>query len=227
MMEQFSRNIRLIGEEAQRRLFAARVAVVGLGGVGSYVAEALCRAGVGHLMLADGDAVEESNLNRQLIATRDTLGLAKAEAARARVQSINPACDVDARRVFLDSTTISDFDFTGYDYVCDAIDTVAAKLLLIERAQAQGCPVISAMGAGNKLGVKPFEVADIERTSVCPLARVMRRELKARGLTVKAVYSKEDARKTTDGARTPGSISFVPAMAGLTMAGEVIRAIIG
>ncbi len=226
-MEQFSRNLRLIGEEAQIKLARSRVAVVGLGGVGSYVVEALARAGIGHLLLVDGDAVEESNLNRQLIATRDTLGMPKSEAARLRVQSINPVCEVDARHVFFDRDTVIQFDFSGFDYMADAIDTVTSKLLLIERAAEANCPAISAMGAGNKLGLCPFEVADIEKTSVCPLARVMRRELKARGLSVKAVYSKEEPIKTLDGARAPGSISFVPAMAGLTMAGEIIRAIAG
>lgn len=226
-MEQFSRNIRLFGAPAQRRLCQARVAVFGLGGVGSYVCEALCRAGVGHLLLVDGDQVEISNLNRQLIATRATLGMPKAQAARERVLSINPDCQVDARQVFFGPDNAASFDFTGFDYVCDAIDTVSSKIALIARAQACGAPVISCMGAGNKLDPAAFRVDDIEKTTVCPLARVMRQELKARGLTVKAVYSTEPAHPTLDGARAPGSISFVPAAAGLVMAGEVIRRIAG
>ena len=224
-MKQYSRNIRLIGQAAQDRLLNARVAIIGLGGVGSYVAEALCRVGIGHLLLVDGDVVEVSNLNRQLIATMAELDQPKADAAKRRVLSIHPDCDVDARHLYIDESTIGAFDFSAYDYVCDAIDDVKGKLLLIERAHSQGCPVISAMGAGNKLGLAPFEVADIERTSVCPLARVMRRELKSRGLTVKAVYSKEAPIPPQDGVRAPGSIAHVPAMAGLTMAGEVIRSI--
>ncbi|MEG1812015.1 MAG: tRNA threonylcarbamoyladenosine dehydratase [Clostridia bacterium] len=226
-MQQYARNIRLWGEGCQDKIAHSKIAIFGLGGVGSYVVEALSRAGVGTLMLVDGDTVDVTNLNRQLIATQETIGRAKAEVARERVLSINPACKVDARQVFFDATTEDQFDFSGYDYVCDAIDSVASKLCLIERARAQGVPVISAMGAGNKLDPSAFEVADIEKTTMCPLARVMRRELKARGLTVKAVYSREPARETLDGARAPGSAPFVPGAAGLVMAGYVLRAVGG
>ena len=222
-MERYSRNIRLIGAAGQTRLRQSSVAVFGLGGVGSYVFEALLRAGVGRLMLVDGDVVEESNLNRQLLATLSVLGMSKAEAAAARARRINPDCVVEARHAFYNADNADTFDFSGYDFVCDAIDSVTSKILLIERASAAGVPVISAMGAGNKLGLCPFEIAPIEETSVCPLARVMRRELKKRGLTVLAVYSKEPPLTTLDGERAPGSLSFVPGQAGLVMAGEVIR----
>ena len=226
-MEQFSRNIRLLGQACQDRLASARVAVFGLGGVGSYLCEALCRAGIGQLMLVDGDVVEPSNLNRQLIATWDTLGQPKVLAARQRVASINPACKVDARQVFISAQNAREFDFTGFDYVCDAIDTVKSKIALIQQAHACSVAVISCMGAGNKLDPTAFRVDDIEKTSVCPLARVMRRELRARGISVRAVYSTEPPRPTQDGERAPGSVSFVPAAAGLVMAGEVIRHLAG
>ena len=226
MNDQFSRNIRLIGEAAQRRLQSSRVAVFGLGGVGSYVVEALCRAGIGQLMVVDGDQVDRSNLNRQLIATCVTIGMPKSDVTKKRIESINPNCVVDARHRFFCAETAEEFDFTGYDYVCDAIDTVTSKILLIERAKQFNCRVISSMGAGNKLDPTCFQVADIESTSVCPLARVMRKELKARGISVKAVYSTEVARPTKDGARAPGSIAFVPASAGLVMAGAVINELI-
>lgn len=226
-MEQFSRNIRLWGEEAQRRIEAARVAVVGLGGVGGHLFEALCRAGVGRILAVDGDVVEQSNLNRQLLATWDQLGKPKVEAARARAQTVNPACRVEALRLFVTEANASQLEFTGYDYVCDAIDSVSGKIAIIARARACGAPVISCMGAGNKLDPTAFRVADIEQTSVCPLARIMRRELKARGLTVKAVYSTEAPRPPLGGSRELGSCSFVPAAAGLVMAGAVLRAIAG
>ena len=223
-MEQYSRTVRLIGEEKQRVLFDKRVAIFGLGGVGSYAAEALFRAGIGHFLLVDADAYEISNLNRQLFATHDTLGRPKAEVARERALSINPAVDAAALQIFVGPDTIGQFDFSGLDYVLDAIDNVTGKLLIIERASATGVPVISAMGAGNKLDPGAFEVADISKTSVCPLARVMRREIKSRGIPgCKVVYSKEVAIKPLDGARAPGSISFVPATAGLRMAAAVVR----
>ena len=226
-MEQFSRSIRLWGEEAQRRVMAARVAVLGLGGVGGHLFEALCRAGVGRILAVDGDVVDESNLNRQLLATWDQLGRPKVEAARARAQAVNPACQVEALRLFVTEDNAAQLDFTGYDYVCDAIDSVPGKIAIIARAQACGAPAISCMGAGNKLDPTAFRVADIQHTSVCPLARAMRRALKARGLTVKAVYSTEPPRPPLDGGRGPGSCSFVPAAAGLVMAGAVLRAIAG
>lgn len=223
-MQQFERTIRLIGEEGQRALFEKRIAVFGLGGVGSYAAEALIRAGIGHLLVVDGDCYEPSNLNRQLFATLDTLGMPKARAARDRARLINPAARVDARTLFIGPDTIDQIEFSSFDYILDAIDSVTGKILIIERAQAAGVPVISCMGAGNKLDPGAFEIADLYKTCVCPLARVMRRELKSRGMPgCKVVFSKEPARKAHDGARAPGSISFVPAVAGLMMAGEAVR----
>lgn len=226
-MSQFERTERIIGRDNQQKLLSARVAVFGLGGVGSYAAEALMRAGVGHLLLVDGDTVDESNINRQLYATHETIGMPKAAVALMRARAINPGARVDARRAFYDTSSADQFDLSEYDYVLDAIDTVNSKLLLIERAHQIGTPIISCMGAGNKLDPTRFEVADIYQTSVCPLARVMRKELRTRGIqSLKVVYSKEEPRKTTDGTRAPGSISFVPGAAGLVMAGEVIRSLI-
>lgn len=226
-MRQFSRTQRLIGEQAQQALTGKKIAIFGLGGVGSYAAEALFRAGIGHFLLVDGDEYEPSNLNRQLYATGDTLGRAKAVVARERGLSINPSADIQAMHVFVGPDTIDRFDFSGLDYVLDAIDSVTGKLLLIERARDAGVPIISAMGAGNKLDPGAFEVADIYDTSVCPLARVMRRELKSWGIPgLKVVYSREPARKALDGQRAPGSISFVPAAAGIRMAGAVVRDLI-
>lgn len=227
-MSQFERTERLIGQENQQKLKRARVAVFGLGGVGSYAAEALMRAGVGRLLLVDGDSVDITNINRQLYATHDTLGTPKAAVALMRAKAINPQAEVDARRVFFDASTRDQFDFAQYDYVLDAIDTVTSKLLLIESARQTGTKIISCMGAGNKLDPTRFEVADIYKTSVCPLARVMRKELKARGIDrLTVVYSKEEPQKTLDGARAPGSISFVPGAAGLIMAGQVVREMLG
>ena len=176
-MHEFDRTIRLVGEEGQARLLRAKVALFGLGGVGSYALEALVRAGIGEMLLVDGDVVEETNLNRQLIATRATLGQPKSEVARARALSIRPDMVIDARHAFYDAQTTGQFDLSRYDWVVDAIDTVSSKLLLIEQARAAGAKVISCMGAGNKLYTE-FEIADIEKTSVCPLARRMRTELK-------------------------------------------------
>ena len=180
-MHEFDRTIRLVGEEGQARLLRAKVALFGLGGVGSYALEALVRAGIGEMLLVDGDVVEETNLNRQLIATRATLGQPKSEVARARALSIRPDMVIDARHAFYDAQTTGQFDLSRYDWVVDAIDTVSSKLLLIEQARAAGAKVISCMGAGNKLYTE-FEIADIEKTSVCPLARRMRTELKKRGI---------------------------------------------
>ena len=225
-MSAFDRTIRLVGEEAQQKLFQSRIAIFGLGGVGSYVMEALVRAGVGKMLLVDGDVVDETNLNRQLIATIDTIGRPKCDVSRERALSINPNIVIDARRVFYDASTADEFDFSEYDWVIDAIDSISSKVLLIERAQAAGARVISSMGAGNKLHTQ-FEVAPLEKTSVCPLARRMRTELKKRGISgVKAVYSKELPIQPDDGIRAPASISFVPGAAGLALAGEVIREII-
>lgn len=221
---QFERTERLIGRESQDQLRKKGVAVFGLGGVGSFAAEAMMRAGIGRLLLVDGDNVDVTNINRQLYALHSTVGQPKAELAKQRALQINPDAQIDARRVFFDQSTAGQFDFTQYDYVVDAIDSVTSKLLLIELAAKAGTCVISSMGAGNKLDPTRFEVADIYQTSVCPLARVMRRELRARGVAaLKVVYSKEEPQKPQDGARAPGSISFVPSAAGLILAGEVIR----
>ena len=226
-MHEFDRTIRLVGEEGQARLLRAKVALFGLGGVGSYALEALVRAGIGEMLLVDGDVVEETNLNRQLIATRATLGQPKSEVARARALSIRPDMVIDARHAFYDAQTTGQFDLSRYDWVVDAIDTVSSKLLLIEQARAAGAKVISCMGAGNKLYTE-FEIADIETTSVCPLARRMRTELKKRGIQgVLAVYSKEPPLRPQDGERAPASISYVPGAAGLTLAGAVIRDLLG
>jgi tRNA A37 threonylcarbamoyladenosine dehydratase len=233
MEDMFSRTRMLLGDAAMDRLKAARVAVFGIGGVGGHAVEALARSGVGALDLIDSDRVALSNLNRQIIATRDTLGMLKVEAAKARVLSINPDCAVETWPVFFLPETADRFDFTQYDYVIDAIDTVAGKLRLIEAAKAAGVPVISSMGAGNKLDPTAFRVADISETSVCPLARVMRRELKKRGIDhVKVVFSTEPAlvpaptEEPTARRSTPGSTAFVPAVAGLILAGEVIKDLI-
>ncbi len=226
-MEQHQRTMRLIGEEAQRRLLNARVIIFGIGGVGGFVAEALARAGVGTLTFVDRDCVDITNINRQIIACHEAIGRPKAELMRERALSIHPAARIEAVQVFYNAETADQFDLSRYDYVADAIDTVASKLLLIERAHAAGVPVISAMGAGNKLDPARFCVTDIQKTSACPLARVMRRELKKRGIEhAKVVFSDEPARKTLDGARAPGSISFVPSAAGLIMAGAIVRDLI-
>lgn len=212
-------------------LKGARVAVFGVGGVGGYVVEALARSGVGGLMLIDPDRVSKSNINRQIIALSSTVGEYKTHAAKARVLDINPDCKVETQEIFYTPET-TDFDFSSFDYVVDAVDTVSAKLAIIERAQGAKIPVISSMGAGNKLNPTLFEVADIAKTSVCPLARVMRRELKKRGIEhVKVVYSKEESQpaKAVDeqtGKAIPASIAFVPSVVGLIIAAEVVKDLI-
>jgi len=224
--ERFSRTAQLIGEPAVNKLISSRVILFGVGGVGSFTAEALCRAGIGHITLVDGDVVSESNLNRQLVALTTTLGLSKAEVMKSRVLDINPDASVCAHTLFFDASTADRIDLSSFDYVVDAIDSVSSKLLLIERCHALNVPCISCMGAGNKLDPTLFEVEDISKTSVCPLARVMRRELKNRGiLHHKVVYSKEPP-VNPNGQRTPASISFVPSAAGLVLAGAVIRDLI-
>ncbi len=224
MNERDCRTALLIGEEGVKKLKNSRVAVFGVGGVGSYCAEALARAGVGELLLVDKDTVEESNVNRQLVALYSTLGKPKAEVMAQRVRDISPDCAVTARVLFYLPETDGMFDFSGYDYLVDAIDNVTAKLSLICRAKREGIPVISAMGAGNKLQAEKLRVADISQTKVCPLARVMRKELKARGVAnVKVVYSEEEPRARGE---TVGSVSFVPSVMGLLMAGEVIKDLI-
>lgn len=246
--ESFVRTELLLGAENMERLRRARVAVFGVGGVGGYVVEGLARSGVGGLDLIDDDVVAESNLNRQIIALRSTVGRPKVEVARERVLEINPDAAVHIYRTFYLPETAGQFDFREYDYVVDAIDTVTGKLMLVEQAKAAGTPVISSMGAGNKLNPAAFEVADIYETSVCPLAKVMRRELKKRGIdSLKVVYSKEPPLTPTGASRTvcenpsqekvpeetahakrqtPGSIAFVPSVAGLIIAGEVVRDLI-
>lgn len=233
MHEQFFRTQMLLGTEALERLQNARVAVFGIGGVGGYTVEVLARSGVGQLDLIDSDTVSVSNINRQLLATHSTVGLPKVEAARRRILDINPACVVRMHQVFYTPETADRFDFSQYDYIVDAIDTVTGKLQLVQSAVAAGTPVICCMGTGNKLDASAFEVTDISKTSMCPLARVMRKELSKRGIKhLKVVYSREEALTPTGweeeaaalGKRQiPGSVSFVPGTAGLILAGEVIK----
>lgn len=237
MEDQLIRTRMLLGSAAVEKLRGCRVAVFGLGGVGGYAVEALARSGVGALDLIDSDTVAPSNLNRQILATRDTLGQYKADAADARVRSIFPDCRVTAHRVFYLPETKDQFDFSGFDYIVDAIDTVAGKLALIQEAKAAGVPVISALGAGNKLDPTAFRVADLYETSVCPLARVMRRECRRRGIEqLKVVYSLEEPRTPLERPETaagaprrdvPGSVSFVPGVMGMILAGEVVKDLIG
>lgn len=233
MNEKFVRTGLLLGESGLHRLEKANVIIFGIGGVGGYAAEALARSGIGHMTLVDKDVVSESNINRQIIATTKTVGRAKTEAMKERIAEINPQAVVEVRNCFYLPETSDQFDFTDYDYVVDAVDNVTAKLELVLRAKEAGTPIISCMGAGNKLDPTQFEVADIYQTSVCPLAKVMRRELKKRGvLELKVVYSKEEPIKNDapaeDGRRsTPGSTAFVPSVAGLILAGEVVREISG
>lgn len=230
-MDAFSRTELLLGAEAMERLKKARVAVFGVGGVGSYVVEALARSGVGSLDLIDRDTVSLTNINRQIIALRSTIGKYKVDVAKERVLDINPEAIINAYRVFYLPETAGQFDFTEYDYVVDAIDTVTGKLMLAEQADRAGTPLISSMGAGNKLNAAAFEVADIYETSVCPLAKVMRRELKKRGIQkLKVVYSREVPISPAagdsggpSGRQVPGSVAFVPSAAGLIIAGEVIQ----
>lgn len=231
MNEQFSRTLALIGEGALARLRAANVLLFGMGGVGSYTAEMLVRAGVGGITVVDGDTVAESNINRQLFALHSTVGMKKTDAAKSRLKDVSPDCNVVAKHLFYDASTENEIDFSQYDYVIDAIDTVTSKLLIIQRAKSLDIPVISCMGTGNKLNPSGFKVSDIYKTSVCPLARVMRRELKARGITsLKVIYSEElpaVSGMNTDGGRpVPTSISFVPSTAGILIASEVIKDLI-
>lgn len=245
MLNQFSRTQLVFGEEAMQRLAGARVAVFGIGGVGGYTVEALARSGIGQLDLIDDDKVCITNVNRQLIATLKTVGQYKVDVAKERVADINPKCRVNTFKTFYMPDTEGEFDFSQYDYIVDAIDTVKGKLALVENAQKAGTPIISSMGAGNKVDAAAFEVADIYETSVCPLARVMRYECRRRGIKkLKVVYSKEKPirpmedmsiscrrhcvcppgmRKCTVRRDIPGSTAFVPSVAGLIIAGEVIK----
>lgn len=250
MLNQFSRTELLFGREAMERLAAARVAVFGIGGVGGYTVEALARSGVGALDLIDDDRICLTNINRQLLATRNSVGKYKVDEAEQRILSINPKCTVTTYKTFYLPDTEKEFDFTQYDYIVDAIDTVSGKLALIVNAQAAGTPIISSMGAGNKLDPTAFRVADIYKTSVDPLARVIRRECRKRGIDhLKVVYSQEQAirpiedmeiscrnhcicppgtaRKCTERRDIPSSNAFVPSVVGLIIAGEVIKDITG
>lgn len=228
--EQFSRSALMFGEDGVMRLRRARVAVFGVGGVGGYVIEALARSGVGTLDITDNDTVSESNINRQIIALHSTVGRYKTDVMAERIRDICPDTVVNAHRCFFLPDTADQFDFSQYDYVVDAIDTVTGKLSIIEKAKAAGVPVISAMGAGNKLDPTALRVADISRTDTCPLARVIRYELRKRGIKrVKAVYSTElpsgsdSEEKTHSGRSVPASNAFVPSAMGLVIAGEVVK----
>ena len=237
-MDAFSRTRLLLGNDAMEKLKNARVAVFGLGGVGGYVVEALARSGVGALDLVDHDTISLTNINRQLLATRQTVGMDKAEAAKERVLSIDPEIKVNAIKQFYGPDTAAEFDFSQYDYVVDAIDTVTGKLALVTAAQAAGTPIISSMGTGNKLDPTKFQIADISKTSVCPLARIMRKECAKRGIKhLKVLFSTEDPipsdpaaismEELPEGRRAlPGSVAFVPSVAGLIIAGEVIKDLI-
>lgn len=236
MNEQFSRTRLLLGDEAMGRLAAARVAVFGIGGVGGHAAEALARSGVGEIDLIDSDTVSESNINRQLIATYRTIGRYKVDVMEERIRDINPRAVIHTYRSFFLPENAEEFPFADYDYVVDAVDTVTAKIELVLKAQAAGVPVISSMGAGNKLDASAFRVADIYQTSTCPLAKVMRRELKKRGVEhLKVVYSQEPPITPKGGSETPlsgrravpGSVAFVPSVAGLILAGEVVKDLAG
>lgn len=233
MSEIFSRTEMLIGKTATQKLQNSRVAVFGVGGVGGYVAEALARCGVGTIDLIDNDKVSESNINRQIIALSSTVGMMKTEVMKSRILDINSAAEVNTFNLFVLPENIDTFDFSVYDYIVDAIDTVSGKLAIIEKAYSLGIPVISSMGTGNKLDPTKFEISDIYKTSVCPLARVMRYELKKRGVKkLKVLYSKEEPVKVQTAAdgtgkrAVPGSISFVPSVAGLIIGGEVVKDLI-
>lgn len=228
MERQHERTARLIGAEAVALLRQKRVIVFGVGGVGSFAAEALVRAGVGAADFVDADAVDVTNINRQLVADWQTVGRNKAEVMVERALRVQPEGRFRAFPFFYDETTAEQIDLSQYDYVADCIDSVASKVMLIRRCHAAGTPVISCMGAGNKLDPSRFQVADISKTSVCPLARVMRRRLKDLGIAhTKVVYSQELPVQPTDGERLPGSISFVPSAAGLVLAGAIVRDLIG
>ena len=234
-MDAFSRTELLLGAPAMEKLKQATVAVFGLGGVGGYVVEALARSGIGALVLVDHDTISLTNINRQILATHSTLGMGKAEAAKVRVLDIDPEICVTAQTVFYGPDTAHLFDFSKYDYVVDAIDTVTGKLALVTAAQAAGTPIISCMGTGNKLDPSKFQIADISKTSVCPLARVMRKECAKRGIKhLKVLFSTEDplspdlvTEELPEGRRSlPGSVAYVPSVAGLMIAGAVIQDLI-
>lgn len=227
MDERFIRTSLVIGEENIDRLSQSKVAVFGVGGVGGFVCEALARSGAGKLILIDGDTVAKSNINRQIIALESTVGKQKAEVMKERILDINPNAEVNALNIFLNSETVSTIDFTQFDYIVDAVDDIKAKVMLAKLAEENRIPIIAAMGAGNKTDPTKFEVSDIFKTSVCPLARIMRHELKKTGIKkLKVVYSKETPKNPPyriEGEKTVGSLSFVPSVMGLIIAGEVIK----
>lgn len=227
MKDEFLRSALVLGEENIQRLAGCRVAVFGLGGVGGYVVESLARSGVGTLDLFDGDVVSVTNINRQILALQSTVGRLKAEVAAERVKAINPDICANEHAFYFNQSTENRVDFTAFDYVIDAVDDIAAKVLLAERCQSANTPIISCMGTGNKLNPMGFKVADIYKTKVCPLARVMRRELKARGVkSLKVVYSEEEPQTAVlneGGRHVPGSVSFVPPAAGLLLAAETVK----
>ncbi|MCI6820001.1 MAG: tRNA threonylcarbamoyladenosine dehydratase [Clostridiales bacterium] len=225
MENQYRRTEMLIGEDGVNRLRQSSVIIFGVGGVGSYVTEGLARAGIGSITVVDKDCIDITNINRQIPALHSTVGRPKAEVIAERIRDINPECMVVAEECFFLPDTADRFDFSEYDHVIDAIDNVTGKIALAEKAFREGTPIISSMGTGNKLDPTAFRVADIEKTRVCPLARVMRHELRKRGVHgLKVVYSEEEPVKT--GSRTPGSVSFVPSVAGLIIAGEVIKSLL-
>ncbi|MBO2515821.1 MAG: tRNA threonylcarbamoyladenosine dehydratase [Clostridiales bacterium] len=233
-MERYTREIALIGQEAFDRLRRSRVAVFGVGGVGGYCAEALARAGVGHIELFDHDTVSVSNINRQIIALDSTAGQSKARVMAARIRDIDPGCKVICREVFYDAGNAADFPLSDYDYIADCIDTVSSKMLLITGAKEAGVPVICALGTGNKLHPELLEIADIHKTETCPLARIIRKKCREAGIDhLKVVYSREEpAHVCVDGGEdtgrhAPASISFVPPVAGMLMAGEIVRTLAG
>ena len=230
MREQFARTQIIYGASSMEKLYAAKVAVFGVGGVGGYVAEALARSGIGHLLLVDNDTVSVTNINRQIIALHSTIGKSKVRVMKERCQDINPDIIIEEKECFFLPENSDSFDFEGYSYIVDAVDTVSAKIELIKKAKETGIPVISCMGAGNKTDPAKFMVADISKTTVCPLARVMRRELKSRGIKdVKVVYSTESPVVTEKGTEmkgggiAPGSTAFAPSVAGLLIAATVVN----
>ncbi|MBR0278257.1 MAG: tRNA threonylcarbamoyladenosine dehydratase [Clostridia bacterium] len=236
MESKFLRTEILIGKDAVDKLKKSKVIIFGVGGVGSYAAEAIARSGIGHITLVDDDCVSITNINRQIIAMHSTIGQPKVEVMKKRINDINPCAQIEAVKCFYTHDNSDGFDFSQYDYVIDAVDTVSAKIEIVLRAQDSNVPVISSMGAGNKLDPTAFEISDIYKTSVCPLARVMRYELKKRGVKkLKVVYSKEKPRKvesktggeTYSRKKVPGSISFVPSAVGLIIASEVVKDLIG
>ena len=239
MDKKFDRTKRLLGAESMKKLDCAHVAVFGIGGVGGHAADALARSGIGEITIVDSDEVAESNINRQLIATTKTVGCKKVDVMKEHLTEINPEVDVHSYDCFFLPETKEQFDFSSYDYVIDAVDTVTAKLALVEACKEADVPIISSMGAGNKLDPTAFEVTDIYKTSVCPLAKVMRKELKSRGIKhLKVVYSKEipiepieeddfESDEKRSRRATPGSVAFVPSVAGLILAGEVVKDLVG